>query len=148
MNKYLVLLGDESKPRGRRGEKQLSQMFWRDFFAEVCGVTDPLVAGIEFERGVRMRSNDIVGWIDVLWPQVVLIEHKSVGKNLDVAENEARDYLISLEAKDRPPVIIVSDFLRILSSGGERGMTVANFRRATKMKWRAVDDSFISTCGR
>jgi hypothetical protein len=113
VDKYLDYLADEGRVKGQKGERQLAQTFWRDFFVEVCEVADPLVAGIEFERGVRMRANDTVGWIDCLWPQVVLIEHKSVGSNLDTAETQARDYLISLDPKERPPVIIVSDFERI-----------------------------------
>jgi hypothetical protein len=40
----------------------------------------------------------------------VLIEHKSAREGLDKAEQQARDYLISLEASKRPPVIILSNF--------------------------------------
>jgi hypothetical protein len=48
-----------------------------------------------------------------LWAGVVLIEHKSAGKDLDEAEQQARDYLESLSPHLRPPSIIVSDFKKI-----------------------------------
>jgi len=111
--KFLAILDDPSRKANEKGEKQLAQTFWRDFFVEVCGISDPTIAGVTFEYPVRMVANDTVGWIDVLWPGVVLIEHKSPGKDLDVAEDEARDYLLALEPRVRPPVIIVSDFRRI-----------------------------------
>ena len=94
-------------------EKQLAQSFWRDFFTEVCGVDDLLTAGIEFEHPVKSASTGKVRFIDVLWPGVVLIEHKSAGEDLDKAEIQARDYLVSLHDAKRPPVFILSDFSRI-----------------------------------
>src|ERR1035438_10436310 len=111
--KFLAILDDPSRKANEKGEKQLAQTFWRDFYVEVCGISDPTIAGVVFEYPVRMVATDTVGWIDVLWPGVVLIEHKSPGKDLDVAEGEARDYLLALEPRVRPPVIIVSDFRRI-----------------------------------
>jgi len=112
-SKFLGILSDPLRKTSEKGEKQLSFSFWRDFFSQVCGVEDPTVAGVSFEFPVRLVATDTVGWIDVLWPGVVLIEHKSKGKDLDVAEEQARDYLLALEPRVRPPVIIVSDFLRI-----------------------------------
>lgn len=94
-------------------EKQLAQSFWRDFFHSVCGISDLLSSGIEFEYPVRSHMDKTIKFIDVLWTGVLLIEHKSFGKNLDKAEEQARNYLISLDARLRPPVFIVSDFSRI-----------------------------------
>jgi hypothetical protein len=91
-------------------EKQFAQSFWRDLFQQLCGVDDLLAAGIEFEYLVRSHETGNVKFIDVLWPGVVLVEHKSAGEDLDKAEQQARDYLISLEAAKRPPIIILSDF--------------------------------------
>lgn len=71
---------------------------------------DLLATGIEFEYPVRSHESGTIKFIDVLWPGIVLVEHKSAGENLDKAEQQARDYLISLEAAKRPPVIILSDF--------------------------------------
>ncbi len=90
-------------------EKQLGQSFWRDFFLSVVGVSDLLVAGIEFEYPIRSAKGTIQ-FIDCLWSGVVLIEHKSAGKNLDEAEQQAREYLEALAPHLRPPTIILSDF--------------------------------------
>jgi len=93
-------------------EKQLAQSFWRDLFTTVAGIPDLMSAGIEFEFPVR-SSQGTINFIDVLWNGVVLIEHKSAGKDLNEAEKQARDYLVALPAAQRPPTIIVSDFKRI-----------------------------------
>jgi hypothetical protein len=97
---------------GATSEKQLGQSFWRDFFLTVVGVSDLLVAGIEFEFPIRGKTGTIK-FIDCLWPGVVLVEHKSAGKDLDVAEEQARDYLEALPTHLRPPTVIVSDFRTI-----------------------------------
>lgn len=96
-----------------KSEKQLAQSFWRDFFGSVCGISDLMASGIEFEFPVKSATSGLTNFIDVLWAGVVLIEHKSAGQNLDKAETQARDYLISLAPALRPPVIMVSDFTRI-----------------------------------
>ncbi|CAB4774352.1 MAG: N-6 DNA methylase [Actinobacteria bacterium] len=93
-------------------EKSFAQTFWRDVFQQLCGVDDLLATGIEFEYPVRSHESGTIKFIDVLWPGVVLVEHKSAGQSLDKAEQQARDYLISLEAAKRPPVIILSDFAK------------------------------------
>lgn len=101
-----------TKYASAESEKQLGQSFWRDFFLSVVGVSDLLVAGIEFEYPIRSSKGNIQ-FIDCLWAGIVLIEHKSAGKDLDEAEQQARDYLESLSPNLRPPSIIVSDFKKI-----------------------------------
>ncbi|MEV7528569.1 DNA methyltransferase [Agrococcus sediminis] len=96
---------------GQSGEKQLAQSFWQDFFREVIGVPDLMVAGIDFEHPVRTERGSI-GFIDVLWGGVVLIEHKSAGKDLAAAMQQARGYLRVLPRDLSTPFIIVSDFAR------------------------------------
>jgi hypothetical protein len=98
---------------GATSEKSDGQSFWRDFFIEVCGIGHLKEAGIEFERPVISSKKGNTNYIDVFWKDFVLIEHKSLGKNLDEAENQARGYILSLPPSLRPPVIIVSDFARI-----------------------------------
>ena len=73
-DRYAKFLTDATKEKGRRNERSVSQRFWGDFFTQVCGVGDTLQAGIEFEFPVRKPSTDTVGWIDALWPGVLLIE--------------------------------------------------------------------------
>jgi hypothetical protein len=90
-------------------EKQYSQSFWTDLFTKVIGVPDLLAAGIEFEYPV-ISAEGKTNWIDVFWSGVLLIEQKSTGKNLDLAETQARGYLVGLPPEHRPPAIILSDF--------------------------------------
>ena len=101
------------KYKSARSEKQLAESFWRDFLIDVINVDDLLSAGVEFQAPVKSATTGNINFIDVFWPRVLLIEHKSAGKSLDKAEEQAREYLVSLEASKRPPVFIVSDFKRI-----------------------------------
>lgn len=94
-------------------EKQFAQSFWSDFFRKVVGVEDLLATGIDFEYPIKNVTTGTTNFIDVLWKGVVLIEHKSAGKNLDKAEQQARDYMVSLPAAHRPPILFVSDFARL-----------------------------------
>ena len=96
-----------------KSENQWMQSFWRDFFTDVVGVPDLLIAGVEFQHPVRMVSTGTIGFIDTLWAGVVLVEHKSAGESLEKAETQAREYLASLELSKRPRFFIVSDFRRI-----------------------------------
>jgi hypothetical protein len=93
-------------------EKQFAQTFWRDFFSHILRIEDLTSTGIEFEVPVRSHLSGKVKWIDVLWSGVLLIEHKSAGENLDKAEQQAREYLLSLDQAKVPPVVIVCDFAR------------------------------------
>lgn len=95
---------------GITSEKQYDQKFWRDFFASVCGIAEPDVY-LSWQHPAKRRSTGKHGWIDGLWPKVALIEHKSAGADLDDAEHQARDYILSEAVV--PPVVIVSDFARI-----------------------------------
>lgn len=93
-------------------EKQFAQTFWRDFFSHLLRIDDLTSTGIEFEVPVRSHLSGKVKWIDVLWSGVLLIEHKSAGENLDKAEQQAREYLLSLDQSKVPPVVILCDFAR------------------------------------
>jgi hypothetical protein len=102
-----------SKYANAKSENQLAQSFWRDFLSDVCGISDLIARGIEFEYPIRLVTTGNIGFVDVFWPGVLLVEHKSLGNSLDEAEKQARDYLQSLDNAKRPPVFIVSDFARI-----------------------------------
>jgi hypothetical protein len=93
-------------------EKQFAQTFWRDFFSHLLLIDDLTSTGIEFEVPVRSHLSGKVKWIDVLWSGVLLIEHKSAGEDLDKAEQQAREYLLSLDQSKVPPVVILCDFAR------------------------------------
>ena len=91
-------------------EKQHCRGFWSEFFRTLCGVEDEEAAGIEYEKKVKSSLSGNQGYIDVYWKNVVLIEHKSTGENLDKAEIQARGYMKSLPPGYRPRMIIISDF--------------------------------------
>ena len=53
------------------------------------------------------------GFIDLLWKGMLIAEHKSLGKDLDSAYQQALDYFEGLAERDLPRYVIVSDFARI-----------------------------------
>jgi len=50
------------------------------------------------------------GFIDLFWPGVLLVEQKSVGRDLRKAYEQAGEYFDALPERDRPRFILVSDF--------------------------------------
>jgi hypothetical protein len=86
-----------------------AQSFWNEFF-KVFGIRLRRVAS--FERPVK-KSDGKGGFIDLLWKGVVLVEHKSRGRDLDRAFHQATDYFHGLKERDLPRYVIVSDFARI-----------------------------------
>lgn len=102
-----------SKWSGTIDEQQNSQAFWQDFLREVIGIQDLQKSGIEFEKKVVSSKKGTTTRIDVYWRDTLLIEQKSAGKDLDGAEMQAREYVVSLPPAQRPPVLIVCDFARL-----------------------------------
>jgi hypothetical protein len=85
-----------------------AKSFWDGFF-DIFGVSRRRVAS--FERKVKkVDGND--GYIDLLWKGVLLVEHKSRGKDLDRAHAQARDYFHGLTDAELPKYLLVSDFAR------------------------------------
>ena len=87
-------------------EKGETQSFYNDFF-HVFGVRRQSVA--RYEEKVR-RLDDTTGYIDLFWPGVLIVEQKSVGRDLSAAYEQAGGYFDSLAEDDRPQFILVSDF--------------------------------------
>ncbi len=85
-----------------------AKSFWDDFF-NVFGIGRRRVA--TFEQQVK-KLDAKIGFIDLLWKGVILIEHKSRGKDLDKAYQQAKDYFPGLKEKELPRYILVSDFER------------------------------------
>jgi hypothetical protein len=83
-----------------------AKSFWDGFF-QVFGISRRRVAS--FEKLVKKLDNK-PGFIDLLWKGVILVEHKSRGKNLDKAVQQAKDYLTGLTEAELPKYILVSDF--------------------------------------
>ena len=87
-------------------EQADKQTFWNEFFA-IFGQERKDVA--LYEKAVA-RLGKAKGFIDVFWPGVLIVEHKSKGKPLQSAFDQASDYALNLSFKERPRYIIVSDF--------------------------------------
>ncbi len=85
-----------------------AKSFWDAFFT-VFDVPRRRVA--TFEQPVK-KSDGHGGFIDLLWKGILLVEHKSRGKDLDRAFQQAKDYFPGLKDRDLPRYIIVSDFAR------------------------------------
>lgn len=86
-----------------------AKSFWDGFF-RVFGQERRQVA--MFEKFVT-KLNNKQGYIDLFWPGKLVVEHKSKGKNLDRAFDQATDYFTGLKPAEYPRYIIVSDFARI-----------------------------------
>jgi hypothetical protein len=97
----------ESESR-ERGE---AQSFWTDFL-QIFGVQRRR-ANAAFERHARRGSTGGSGFIDLLWPGMLLAEQKSRGSDLDAAMTQALDYIEGLPEKDMPRLVAVSDFARL-----------------------------------
>jgi len=87
-------------------ESAESQTFLNELF-EVFGVSRRKVA--YFEKPVK-KIDGRDGYIDLLWPGHILIEHKSRGKNLEKAKNQAIAYSFGLTEEKLPRYILVCDF--------------------------------------
>jgi hypothetical protein len=98
---------------GVKSERAEKQTFWNEFL-NVFGVSRRAVAS--FEEPVKKISGEY-GYIDLFWPRVVLVEHKSLGKDLGNAESQAFRYIQDLARERRmdeiPRYVIASDFARI-----------------------------------
>jgi type II restriction/modification system DNA methylase subunit YeeA len=87
-------------------ESAESQTFLNEFF-EVFGINRRRVA--TFEKPVK-KIDGREGYIDLLWPGKILIEHKSKGKNLEKAKNQAIAYSFGLKEDELPKYILLCDF--------------------------------------
>jgi len=91
-------------------ESAESQTFLNEFF-EVFGISRRRVA--TFEKPVK-KIDGREGYIDLLWPGKILIEHKTKGKNLEKAKNQAIAYSFGLTEEELPQYILVCDFDRFV----------------------------------
>ncbi len=104
---------------GATDEEADAKPFWYEFF-NVFGIRARNVGS--YEVHVRKLDNAL-GKIDYFWPGMLLVEHKSRGKDLKKAALQAADYLHGVKDHEQPRYIIVSDFARFvlydLDSGNE-----------------------------
>ncbi|MGD9707693.1 MAG: class I SAM-dependent DNA methyltransferase, partial [Candidatus Delongbacteria bacterium] len=83
-----------------------AKTFLFEFF-NVFGISQRKVSN--FEHRVK-KLDDHDGYIDLFWPQTILVEMKSRGKSLDKAYLQAREYLKAVREFELPKYILVSDF--------------------------------------
>lgn len=91
---------------GTSNEEANAKPFLVEFF-NVFGISNKRVATFE-HRVKKLDESD--GYIDLLWKGTILIEMKSLGKNLNKAFTQAKDYLHGLKQHELPKYILVSDF--------------------------------------
>jgi hypothetical protein len=102
--------------KAETNEHAEAKSFWNDFF-EVFGISRRRVATFEHKvqkGGVSStgKTGGSAGFIDLLWKGVILVEHKSRGRNLEKAYQQAKDYFPGLSEKELPRYILLSDFER------------------------------------
>lgn len=99
---------------GDRSERADKQTFWNDFF-NVFGLRRASLAS--FEENVRNLKGNTSA-IDLLWKGRLLVEHKSFGEDLALAQTQAFTYIEDLTREDRweeiPRYVLVSDFARFV----------------------------------
>ncbi len=85
-----------------------AKSFWDGFF-DVFGIGRRRIAS--FEEPVKKLGNR-QGFIDLFWKGNLIVEHKSKGRDLDKAYQQAIDYFPGLKEAELPKYILVSDFER------------------------------------
>lgn len=93
---------------GAIDENSDAKSFWDGLFM-VFNVPRRRVA--TFESRVK-KVDGSQGFIDLLWKKVVLVEHKSRGKDLERAHTQAKNYFPGLKDSELPRYIVVCDFER------------------------------------
>jgi hypothetical protein len=87
-------------------ERGQAQSFYIEFF-EIFGVKSRRVAS--FEEPVK-KLGDKRGYIDLFWKGTLIAEHKSAGKDLGKAKQQALDYFPGLKEAELPRFVLVCDF--------------------------------------
>lgn len=107
-------------------ERQEAQSFVRDLLI-AYGISESKAA--LYEKRVQRSSTGSQGYIDALIPGVLLIEMKSSGKNLGLAEIQAMDYVQHLPESESPRYILTCDFkkFRLLDLQAPQGQDITEF---------------------
>jgi type I restriction-modification system DNA methylase subunit len=88
-------------------EKQHEQQFWRDFYS-CFGISKS--SAVMFQARV-IKVGGVRGYIDSFIPGVLLVEQKSLGRNLDDAYVQAQAYFHAITNEfEKPKYIITCDF--------------------------------------
>ena len=115
-------------------ERADAQSFWNDFFG-VFGIAD--ASGSRFSNIRCKKIKGGVGFIDLFWPGVLLVEHKSGGL-FDTAAGQIEDYLLALPQEETPRYTLACDFRDIRTEGLKRGRIMAFLARRFGGQCRAL----------
>ena len=88
-------------------EQSQRQSFW-DAFYEIFGLIRRYVA--VYEQAAEKLSTGGHGWIDMLQPGEMAVEHKSCGGDLEAAMEQLEDYLAHLKPANMPWLLVACDF--------------------------------------
>jgi len=91
---------------GATYERGEAQTFWNEFF-QIFDISRRRVA--TFEEPIKKLGGS-QGFIDLFWRGQLLIEHKSLGKDLKKAKTQAYDYFPNIPERDLPKYVLVCDF--------------------------------------
>ncbi|OQW39069.1 MAG: methylase [Proteobacteria bacterium SG_bin4] len=109
--------------------------FWIEFF-HVFGITSRRIGSFE-QKVKKLDGRD--GYIDWLWKGNLLIEHKSRGKDLDRAYQQAIDYFPGLKEHELPRFVLVSDFARFrlydMAEGTHSEFLLKELHKNVKLFW-------------
>ena len=97
-----------AKWEGAARERGEAQTFWNEFF-EVFDMSRRRVA--QFEKEVTKAGNRR-GFMDLFWPGMLLVEHKSAGGDLEEAQRQGMGYFSGIAEEDLPKYVISCDFAR------------------------------------
>ena len=93
---------------GTSREQAEKQTFWNELLS-VFGIDRKQVAA--FEALASRASTGNIGWVDLLYPNQMAVEHKSAGEDLDEAMDQLFDYLPRLVHNSITPwLLVVCDF--------------------------------------
>ena len=122
-------------------EQADAKLFWARFY-ECFGIR-PESATI-YEKAVAKLGGGR-GFIDSFIPGLLIVEHKSKGKDLAAAFAQASEYFMALPEAERPRYIITSDFARFrltdLRMGKEHECTLKDLPKRAGWFAFLVDDA-------
>lgn len=95
--------------KNAENEQREASIFWTRFY-ECFGIRAE--EATIYEQAVKKLDGGR-GRIDSFIPGLLIVEHKSKGKSLDAAYEQASEYFLALPAQERPRYIITSDFARM-----------------------------------
>ena len=90
---------------GEKKESAEAQTFWNGFF----GIFGRDRRGLAYYEYQAMRGRGLAR-IDLLWPKMLAVEHKSGGGDLNAAQTQLENYINILEDEKKPRYGLVCDF--------------------------------------